>query len=124
MKVHGDELVDFLKKQKAPLSYIVAINVKNQIAMSMCNLHDMYIAHLDVKPDNVLVISMTIARVEGNCGHNFVILMVDDISKMEVQSNPKVQEYALGTSEYVTPEMKNKSTEDPPCSPCPLQANV
>jgi serine/threonine protein kinase len=34
----------------------------NQIAMGMCNLHDMYVAHLDVKPDNVLVSSMTIAK--------------------------------------------------------------
>ena len=76
-----------MKKQKAPLAYIVAINVMNQIAMGMCNLHDMYVAHLDVKPDNVLVSSMTIARMEGNCGHNFVKLMVYDTSKMEVHQN-------------------------------------
>ena len=85
-----------MKKHKAPLSHIVVINVMNQIAMGMCNLHDMYVAHLDVKPDNVLVSSMAIARVEGNCGHDFMRLMVYDTSKIEVQSKPKLQEYALG----------------------------
>ena len=58
-------LGSFLKKQKKPLSYIVAIDIMYQIAKGMCYLHDMYVAHLDLKPDNVLLSSMRIAGVRG-----------------------------------------------------------
>ena len=114
----------FLKKQKKTLPYIVAIDIMYQIAKGMCYLHDMYVAHLDVKPDNVLLSSMKIAGVEENCGHGFVKLMDYDTSKLEVQSKPELQEHTIGTPKYMAPEMRKENKEDPPCAACPFQADV
>jgi len=117
-------LGSFLKKQKKPLSYINAIDIMYQIAKGMYYLHDMYVAHLDLKPDNVLLSSMGFAGVEGSCGHGFVKLMDYDTSKFEVQSKPKLQIHTIGTPKYMAPEMGNKNKEDPPCPACPFQADV
>jgi serine/threonine protein kinase len=117
-------LGDFLKKQKKSLPYIVAIDIMYQIAKGMCYLHDMHVAHLDVKPDNVLLSSMKTAGVEGNCGHGFVKLMDYDTSKLEVQSKPELQKHPIGTPKYMAPEMRKEKKEDPPCAACPFQADV
>ena len=89
----------------------------------MCYLHDMYIAHLDLKPDNILLSSMTTAGLEGNLGHGFVKSTDYDNSKVEVPSKPELQIYTIGTPKYMAPEMNN-SNEDPHSTTCPFQADV
>jgi hypothetical protein len=53
-------LSGMLKKQSKPLSYLLAIDIMLQIANGMFYLHDMHVAHLDLKPDNVLMRSNSI----------------------------------------------------------------
>ena len=55
-------LSGMLKKQSKPLSYLLAIDIMHQIASGMCYLHDMHVAHLDLKPDNVLMRPNSIER--------------------------------------------------------------
>ena len=48
-------LSGMLKKRSNLLSYLVAIDIMHQIASDMCYLHDMHVAHLDLKPDDALM---------------------------------------------------------------------
>ena len=41
------------KLNKTPVPYVIAINVMLQFGDCMWNLHDMCVAQLDLKPDNV-----------------------------------------------------------------------
>ena len=119
-------LNDLVKKQKTPLPYLVAIDMMHEIARGMCYLHDMHVAHLDLKPSNVLLSSVsTLARVQGNIGYDFVKLTDYDTSKTEVQSQPELQEFTIGTPKYMAPEMNNNNKEMPPSNmACPFPADV
>ena len=103
-------LSDLVKKQKTPFPYLVAIDMMYEIARGMCYLHDMHVAHLDLKPSNVLLSSVSrFPKVNGNIGYDFVKLTDYDTSKTEVQSRPELQKYIIGTPKYMAPEMNNKN---------------
>jgi serine/threonine protein kinase len=81
----------------------------HEIARGMCYLHDMHVAHLDLKPSNVLLSSVSkLVGVKKNIGYDFVKLIDYDTSKTEVQSKPALQEFTIGTPKYMAPEMNNK----------------
>jgi serine/threonine protein kinase len=91
-----------------------------QIGSGMWYLHDMHVAHLDLKPDNVLLSSMAI---DGAKGHYNVKLIDYGTSKMEVHSKPQKQkhDFIVGTPRYMAPEQKDKNLT---CMACPFQADV
>ena len=126
MELMEMSLSDLLKKKKTPLPYLVAIDMMHEIARGMCYLHDMHVAHLDLKPSNVLLSSVPrVAGVKGNINYDFVKLTDYDTSKTEVQSKPEVQKFTIGTPRYMAPEMNNNNKEKSPTNmACPFAADV
>jgi serine/threonine protein kinase len=125
MELMETSLSDLLKKQETPLPYLVAIDMMHEIARGMCYLHDMHVAHLDLKPNNVLLSSMSrLAGTRGNIGYDFVKLTDYDTSKTEVQSKPELQEFTIGTPKYMAPEMNNNNQKKSPSNmACPFLAD-
>jgi serine/threonine protein kinase len=125
MELMETSLSDLLKKQRTPLPYLVAIDVMHEIAKCMCYLHDMHVAHLDLKPSNVLLSSVSrLGGIKGNIGYDFVKLTDYDTSKTEVQSKPELQEFTIGTPRYMAPEMHNTKKKSPSNMACPFPADV
>jgi serine/threonine protein kinase len=106
-------LSGMLKKQSEPLSYLLAIDIMHQIASGMCYLHDMHVAHLDLKPDNVLMRPNSIEGGKLNSSRFLVKLADYGISNIEVPSKvPKEQEcYCVGTPKYMAPEIIDRKLE-------------
>ena len=112
------------KRNKRLLPYIVAIDVMLQIGSGMWYLHDMHVAHLDLKPDNVLLSSMTIDGAKDTSPYHCNVKLIDyGTSKLEVQSKPQTRkvEYIVGTPRYMAPEQMDKNLA---CMACPFQADV
>jgi hypothetical protein len=126
MELMETSLSDLLKKQNTPLPYLVAIDMMHEIARGMCYLHDMHVAHLDLKPSNVLLSSVSrLAGFKGNVGYDFVKLTDYDTSKTEVQSKPELQKFTIGTPKYMAPEMNNNyKNKSPSNMACPFAADV
>lgn len=108
MELMETSLSSILKKAKRPLPYHLAIDIMHQIAKGVYYLHDMQVAHLDLKPDNVLSSSIPMEDLDPYC-----IFKVTDYgtSELEVCSNPKpledleLLERPIGTRGYMSPEM-------------------
>ena len=112
------------KRNKRLLPYVVAIDVMLQIGSGMWYLHDMHVAHLDLKPDNVLLSSMTIDGAKDTSPYHCNVKLIDyGTSKLEVQSKPQTRkvEYIVGTPRYMAPEQMDKNLA---CMACPFQADV
>ena len=106
MELMDMSLSDLVKKQKMPLPYLVAIDMMHEIARGMCYLHDMHVAHLNLKPMNVLLKSVSRhVGVKGNIGFDFVKLSVSDTYKMEAQNKLVLEGCTIGTIQYMAPEM-------------------
>jgi serine/threonine protein kinase len=106
-------LSGMLKKQSKPLPYLLAIDIMHQIASGMCYLHDMHVAHLDLKPDNVLTRPNSIEGENLTSGRFLVKLTDYGTSNIEVPSKiPKEQEcYCVGTPKYMAPEIIDRKLE-------------
>jgi serine/threonine protein kinase len=81
-----------------------AVDIMLQIASGMCYLHDMRVAHCDLKPDNVILTSNDSTSVE----HVHVKLVDFGISKIEVTNSSNVP---VGTPGYVAPEVFERSSK-------------
>jgi serine/threonine protein kinase len=108
MELMETSLSSMLKNSREPLPYHVAIDIMHQIAKGVYYLHDMQVAHLDLKPDNVL--SSRKSKEDLCC-----IFKVMDYgtSQLEVCSNPKDPKpsmYTIGTRGYMSPEVIKGST--------------
>jgi serine/threonine protein kinase len=125
MELMEMSLSDLVKKQKTPLPYFVAIDMMHEIARGICYLHDMHVVHLDLKPSNVLLSSVSrLAGAKGNISYDFVKLTDYDNSKTEVQSKPELQEFTIGTPKYMAPEMNNNKNKSLSNMACPFAADV
>jgi hypothetical protein len=110
------------KRNKKFLQYVDAIDVMLQIGSGMWYLHDMHVAHLDLKPDNVLLSSMTIDGANDTSPYH-VKLIDYGTSILEVQSKPQTRkvENIVGTPRYMAPEQMDKNQA---FTACPFQADV
>jgi serine/threonine protein kinase len=99
-------LLSFLKQQTS-FNEKNAIDIMLQIASGMCYLHDMEVAHRDLKPDNVVLTSNDSTSVE----HVHVKLVDFGISKSEVTSSSKVPTSLYGTRGYTAPEALEKKSK-------------
>ena len=86
-----------------------AIHIMLQIASGMCYLHDMGVAHRDLKPNNVVLTSYDSTSVE----HVHAKLVDFGISKIEVANSSKVStgENIYGTCGYMAPEVLERSSK-------------
>jgi serine/threonine protein kinase len=112
------------ERNKRLLPYVVAIDVMLQIGSGMWYLHDMHVAHLDLKPGNVLLSSMAIDGAKHASRHHCNVKLIDyGTSKLEVRSKPQTQkvQYIVGTPNYMAPEQMVKNVA---CMTCPFQADV
>jgi serine/threonine protein kinase len=106
-------LSGMLKKQSEPLSYLLAIDIMHQIASGVCYLHDMHVAHLDLKPDNVLMKPNSITRGKLNFVRYLVKLADYGTSNIEVPSKILEEQkcYRVGTTKYMAPEIIQQKLE-------------
>jgi serine/threonine protein kinase len=114
MEFMNMSLSGMLRKQsKKPLSYLLAIDIMHQIASGMYYLHDMHVAHLDLKPDNVLMRPNSIKGGNLNSRHYSVKLADYGTSNIEVKSKVFEEEdcYCVGTTKYMAPEIIRKKLE-------------
>jgi serine/threonine protein kinase len=96
-----------------PLEETNAVDIMLQIANAMCYLHDMKVAHRDLKPKNVVVTPPNDSQlVDLGCIH--VKLLDFGISKVEVKDSPEMPtgRCKMGTLGYIAPEaMANQLSE-------------
>jgi serine/threonine protein kinase len=112
------------KRNKTLLPYLVAIDVMLQIGSGMWYLYDMHVAHLDLKPDNVLLSFMTIDGAKDTTPYHCNVKLIDyGTSKLEVRSKPQTRkvEHIDGTPRYMAPEQMDKNQD---LTACPFQADV
>jgi serine/threonine protein kinase len=100
-------LSDMLMKESKPLSYLLAIDIMHQIASGVSYLHDMHVAHLDLKPANVLMKKNSIEGRKLNSSRYSIKLADYGTSKIDVESKVfKKQNYnPVGTTRYMAPEI-------------------
>ena len=98
-------LSQFLK-QKDLLTERDAVELMLQIARGICYLHDMKVAHCDLKPHNVVVTSKSISK-KGKLKDVHVKLIDFSISAIVSENSPTISDYgyARGTNGYMAPEV-------------------
>ena len=113
MEFMNMSLSGMLRKQSKPLSYLLAIDIMHQIASGMHYLHDMHVAHLDLKPENVLMKPNFIKGGKLNSRRYSVKLADYGTSNIEVKSKVFKEEdcYCVGTTKYMAPEIIRKKLE-------------
>uniref|UniRef100_A0A7I4ALL1 Protein kinase domain-containing protein n=1 Tax=Physcomitrium patens TaxID=3218 RepID=A0A7I4ALL1_PHYPA len=123
MELMQTNLNDMLENTKQT-SYVFLIDIIYQIAKGMCYLHDMHIAHRDLKPQNILVNVIEIKVMNKVIQHAIVKVIDFGISKIEVGSNPETtkNEVPYGTVAYMAPEVLKSKFET--ITMCPFEADV
>ena len=97
---------------QGPLKEMDAMDIMLQIANGMCYLHDVKVAHRDLKPKNVVVTPRNDSQLVDR-EHIDVKLLDFGISKVEVKHSPEVPTGRnIGTFGYMAPEaMANELSE-------------
>ena len=104
MEQGGMNLSHFLKQQDL-LTEGDAVELMLQVSRGICYLHDMEVAHRNLKLDNVVVTSKAISKA-GNLGDVHVKLVGFGISKIESGKSPTIPNIGnvYGTCGYMAPE--------------------
>jgi len=103
-------LSTILKKAKGPLPYHVVIDIMHQIANNakgVCYLHDMQVAHLDLKPSNVLASS--ISKKDPRCIFKVTDYGTSLLAVCNNPKNPQPSTHTIGTKGYMALEMRKES---------------
>ena len=115
MEQGGMNLSHFLEQQVL-LPERDAVELMLQIARGICYLHDMKVAHRDLKPKNVVVTSKVISK-GGNLEDVHVKLVDFAMSKIVSEGSPIMpgDGFAYGTIGYMAPEvyLERKLGKDP-----------
>nr|PNR31669.1 hypothetical protein PHYPA_025790 [Physcomitrium patens] len=102
MELMQKNLSNMLEDEKE-VSYIFLIDIMYQIAKEMCYLHDMHIAHRDLKSENILV-NIVESKIMNKIVRHAIVKVIDfGMSKIEVRRNPKATEnnYIYGSLRYM-----------------------
>jgi serine/threonine protein kinase len=100
------DLCKLLVEEKASITEAIRMDILLQIASGMCYLHDMKVAHRDLKPNNIVVTSMDVSKSDGCLEYVHVKLVDFGISKIEVKESSEVPtgKFPYGTFPYMAPE--------------------
>eukprot|EP00198_Chlamydomonas_reinhardtii_P004080 XP_001693416.1 predicted protein [Chlamydomonas reinhardtii] len=93
----GGELFDHISKKQASFTERQAAHLLRGLMLFLAHMHGKGIAHLDIKPENIMFDSE---------GANGVLKVLDFGSSAFVQPNETVRN-AFGTVRYASPEMAN-----------------
>ncbi|KAG2439835.1 hypothetical protein HYH02_010468 [Chlamydomonas schloesseri] len=93
----GGELFDHISKKQASFTERQAAHLLRSLMLFLAHMHGKGIAHLDIKPENIMFDSE---------GANGVLKVLDFGSSVFVQPNETVRN-AFGTVRYASPEMAN-----------------
>eukprot|EP00095_Tigriopus_kingsejongensis_P003639 maker-scaffold606_size125303-snap-gene-0.15 protein:Tk03639 transcript:maker-scaffold606_size125303-snap-gene-0.15-mRNA-1 annotation:"death-associated protein kinase 2 isoform x2" len=93
--LRGGELFDFIS-EKERLSEEEASNFIKQILLGLKHMHSKYIAHLDLKPENIML------KTENSP----LLKLIDFGLSRKIKPDEEIREM-LGTPEFVSPEVVN-----------------
>ena len=97
---------------QGPLKEMDAVDIMLQITNGMCYLHDMKVAHRDIKPTNVVVTPSNHSPLDNLKCIN-VKLLDFGISKVEVKHSPEMPVGPnIGTPGYMAPEAMAKELSE------------
>lgn len=107
MDLNLHKMLKNMLKNKEKKSDTFWIDVMYQVAKAMCYLHDMHIAHRDLKPHNILVNVLETTTIDKIVQHAIVKVIDFGMSQVEVGSKSKKTKYkmAYGTDPYRAPEL-------------------
>ena len=94
-RLRGGELFDFIS-EKERLSEEEASDFIQQILLGLKHMHSKNIAHLDLKPENIMLKS----------GSSHSLKLIDFGLSRKIKPGEEVREM-LGTPEFVSPEVVN-----------------
>lgn len=112
MEMSLDSLIKERKEQQQPFPLPVAIDIIVQIARGMCYLHEVKVAHRDLKPLNVVVNRLTYPNLNDEY---FCVKLVDfgmSKTKVEVHKANTISQPGVGTTSYRAPEVHPKAHLD------------
>nr|PNR30285.1 hypothetical protein PHYPA_026601 [Physcomitrium patens] len=88
------------------MSFLHKVDVMIQIANAMFYLHDMKVAHRDLKPQNVVIMNLEMEEIKKT-GYIHVKLIDFGISKVEVNGDEKpTNQRIYETTRYMAPEAR------------------
>jgi serine/threonine protein kinase len=112
MELLETSLSNLIEKQSKPFSLPVAIDIIVQIARGMCYLHDVGVAHRDLKPQNVVANRLTWQHL----GDEYYCAKLVDFgmskTKVEVSKYNSISARGVGTTRYRAPEVHPKAHPD------------
>lgn len=104
MEMSLDDLIDSRRNAGQRFPIPVALDIIAQIARGVCYLHELKIAHRDLKPQNVVVTEIPTLHLEDN----FCVKLVDfgmSKTKLQVSKSNTISMPGVGTTMYRAPEV-------------------
>jgi len=112
MDMSLDYLIKVRKEKNKRFPLPIAIDIIMQIARGMCYLHEVGVAHRDLKPLNVVVNTLTYPHLDDEY---FCVKLVDfgmSKTKVEVHKANTISQRGVGTTFYRAPEVHPKAHPD------------